>query len=194
MKCLTMQIERQFVSSLSMTPGIIYVKDHRPSQPTEGISVYGQNRVIRLDESMIVNVTSELVRIGLGNGDVRIEGHRMLILRASVQLGRDGYFELIPERTDDKDGALVFFDVGSGGYGTVEYLTNRFESIATGITNFMPFFGWETKILAAMKPGSNVLAHRHSKRWVLFGERVLKETLSYHFDGRSLSLQAVPLE
>jgi hypothetical protein len=189
-----MQIEREFISSLGMTPGMIYIKDHRPSQPTEGISNDAENRVIRLDESMIVNVTSELVRIGLGNGDVQFDGHRMLILRTSVRLGRDGFFELIPERADDKDGALVFFDVGSGGYGTVEYLTNKFESVASGVTNYMPFFGYETTILAALKPGSYVLARRHSKRWWFFGERVLKETLSYHFDGRTLSLQDLPPE
>ncbi len=192
MKCLTMQIDRQFISSLGMAPGMIYVKDHRPSQPTGGISINAETRVIRLDESMIVNVTSELVRIGLGNGDVQFDGGRMLILRASVRLGRDGFFELIPERADDKAGALVFFDVGSGGYSTVEYTVNAFESIATGVTNYMPFVGYDTVMLAAMKPGSNVLARRWSKRWIFFGERVLQETLSYHFDGNTLSLQDLP--
>jgi len=185
-----MQIDRQLISGLGlMTPGMVYVKDHRPKQPTDGITIHAESRVLRLDENMIVNVTSELIRIGLGDGSVKFENSRITILRASVRLGRDGFFELIPEQANDKEGALCFFDVGSGGYSSVEYATRQLESIASGITNYMPFVGFDTVALVAMKPGSSVQAIRRSKRWIFFGERVVRETLSYHFDGKRLSLQ-----
>lgn len=189
MKCLTMQIDRHFISGNGMTPGMIYIHDHRPKVPKDGITVPAESRILRLDDNMLVNVTSELIRIGLGNGDVRFEGGRITILRASVRLGKDGFFELIPEHASDKEGALVFFDIGSGGYSCVEFTTEPYASIASGITDYVPFIGFDTVLLAAMKPGSTVVARRHSKRWILFGESVVRETLSYHFDGKTLSLQ-----
>jgi hypothetical protein len=189
MKCLTMQVDRQLISSLGLSPGMIYVKDHRPSQPTEGILFNAEDRVIRLDENMIVNVTPHLIQLGLLSGDVRSDGSRMLILRASVRLGRDGFFELIPERVEDMNGALVFFDVGCGGYSTVDYETQSLNKIATGVPNSIPFIGYEAVALTALKPGSTVVAKRFSKRWIVSGESVLKETLSYYFDGNTLSLQ-----
>lgn len=192
MKCLTMQIDRQFISGYGMAPGMIYVKDHRPKSPIDGITVHAETRFLQLDENMIVNVTSELIRIGLGNGDVKFEGGRIIILRASVRLGNDGFFELIPEHANDKEGALVFFDIGSGGYSCVEFTTEPFASIASGITEYVPFVGFNTVVLVAMKPGSSVLARRHSKRWIFFGDSVVRETLSYHFDGKTLSLQDSP--
>jgi hypothetical protein len=194
MKCLTMQVDRQLISNLGLSPGMVYVKDHRPSQPTEGILFNAKDRVIRLDENMIVNVTPHLIQLGLVNGDVRFDGFRMLILRASVRLGRDGFFELIPERAEDINGALVFFDVGCGGYSTVEYQTQSLNIIATGVISSMPFIGYETVVLTAMKPGNTVVVRRSSKRWIFFGERVVKETLSYYFDGNMLSLQNRPPE
>lgn len=189
MKCLTMQIDRHFISGYGMAPGMIYIRDHRPKTPTDGITVPAETRTLYLDENMLVNVTSELIRIGLGNGDVKFEGGRITILRASVRLGKDGFFELIPEHASDKEGALVFFDIGSGGYACVEFTTEPFASIASGITEYVPFIGFDTVLLAAMKPGSTVVARRHSKRWILFGESVVRETLSYHFDGKTLSLK-----
>jgi hypothetical protein len=184
-----MKVDRQFISGYGMAPGMIYIKEHRPSTPTEGITVHAETRVLRLDDNMIVNVTSELIRVGLGNGDVKFEGGRITILRASVRLGSDGFFELIPEYANDKEGALVFFDIGSGGYSCVEFSTEPFATIASGVTDYVPFIGFDTVLLVAMKPGSSVLARRHSKRWIFFGESVVRETLSYHFDGKTLSLQ-----
>lgn len=189
MKCLTMQIDRQLISGLGMAPGMVYVKDHCPNHSQDGISVHAELRALYLDAGMKVNVTTELIRIGLGNGDVKFEGNRITILRASVQLGRDGYFELIPERANDKEGALCLFDLGSGGYSSVEYSADKFEVIARGITEYVPFVGYASVALIAMKPGSVVQAQRFSKRWLVFGENVLRENLSYFFDGNKLSLQ-----
>lgn len=189
MKCLSMQVERQFISALGTAPGMVYVKDHCPNQSQDGISVHAELRALYLDADMKVNVTTELIRIGLGNGDVKFEGNRIVILRASVRLGRDGFFELIPESANDKDGALCLFDLGSGGYSSVEYSADKFEIIARGVTDYVPFVGGASIALVAMKPGSVVQAQRFSKRWLVFGENVLRETLSYFFDGKSLSLQ-----
>lgn len=192
MKCLTMQIDRQLISGLGMTPGMLYVKDHCPKRSVNGITVHAEVRALYLDATMKVNITSELLRIGLGNGDVKFEGNRITILRASVRLGRDGYFELIPETPNDKDGAICLFDLGAGGYSTVEYAAEKFELIARGMTDCVPFVGYASVALVAMQPGSYLQAQRYSKRWLVFGENVLRETLSYFFDGNELSLQNPP--
>lgn len=192
MKCLTMQVDRQFVSGMGITPGMIYIKDHRPSTPIEGIAIPSETRKLRLDEDNLVNVSSELIRTGLGNGHVRFEGNMLIVLRASIRVGKDGFFELVPERLDDTSGALAYFDVGSGGYSTVEYITDPLETIARGIPAYLPLVGNDSVILTALKPGSYVLVRRSSKRWIFFGESIVKESLSYHFDGKTLSLQDLP--
>lgn len=189
MKCLTIQIDRVFMSS-PVSPGMmLYVKNHSPSEATDGISIHTSSRVIRLDAEMIVNVSPDLIHFGLISGDVVIEGERLRILRASVRLGPDGFFELIPQHENDKDEALVFFDVGSGGYNSVEYVASPFNAIASGVTNCLPFFGMEMVLLAALKPGSHVLVNRYSPRWFIFGKDVLREQLVYKFDGNALKLQ-----
>lgn len=192
MKCFSMQIDRQLISDFGIMPGVsgmVYVKNHRPDTPSEGIVVPAESRELYLDDSMKVNITPQLLRIGLGNGDVTFERGRLTILRASVRLGSDGYFELIPELPSDKEGALCFFDVGSGGYNSVEYVAGKYDVLARGVTNSMPFIGYDTVALVALKPGSYVHAQRYGKRWMVFGESVLRETLSYFFDGKTLSLK-----
>ncbi|HEY9678364.1 MAG TPA: hypothetical protein V6C76_10165 [Drouetiella sp.] len=190
MKCLTMQVDRRFVTSYGMMPGMIYVQDHDPSRADAGISVDAEEPVLRLGDTQ-VNVSRALLRQGLANGDVTMWQYRLFIHRASIQLGRDGYFELIPERADDKDGALVYFDVGSGIHATVEYETKPFESIATGAINSLPWIGHETVMLAALKPGSTVKAHRYTKRRIFWGDLVRKQTLAYTFDGKWLQMRDV---
>lgn len=189
MKCLSMQVERLFMSGYGMTPGMFYVKEHCPQQAVGGITVPAETRELCLGARMKVTLSTELLRVGFSNGSVAFERNNIVVHRASVRLGKDGYFELIPERENDKDGALCFFDVGSGGYSCIEYATDKHEVIARGVTDSLPLVGYETVALVAMQPGSTVQANRYAKRWVFFGESVLRETLSYIFDGNKLSLQ-----
>jgi hypothetical protein len=189
MKCLSMQVERLFMSGYGMTPGMFYVKEHCPQQAVDGITMPAETRQLRLGAHMLVNISPELLQVGFSNGAVAFDRNNIVIHRASVRLGKDGFFELIPERENDKDGALCFFDVGTGGYSCVEYATDKHEVIARGVTESLPFVGYETVALVAMQPGSSVQANRYAKRWLIFGESILRETLSYLFDGKTLSLQ-----
>jgi hypothetical protein len=141
-----------------------------------------------MDGGTIVRINKALLDPALGAVRSDDDDDQLVVLRASVQLGSDGFFELIPERGDDKNGAIVFVDIGAGAHSIVRYTTNGFERIATGGAEFFPFSGYQETLLAALAPFSCVKVNRYQKRWIFFGKEELKEVLTYRFDGRKLVL------
>lgn len=189
MKCLSLNVKRDFIPGVYMSPGFFVVNDHYPTTAEVGISVPIVDRTIRMDRNLIVRVNDALLNPALNA--VRYERDCLVVLRASVRLGEDGFFEFIPERADDKDGAIVFFDVGSGEHSIVRYSTKPFEAIATGVSDLSLFFGYEETLLVAMAPGSCVYIHRLEKQWIFFGKEQLQEVLTYRWDGQQLVLANV---
>jgi hypothetical protein len=81
----------------------------------DGVCASSADLTIHMNSGAIVRVNGALIYPALDPalGAVRYEGDYFVVTRASLQLGTDGSFELVPERDDDTHGEIVFVDVAA---------------------------------------------------------------------------------
>lgn len=179
MKCLTVQAERVFHSGV-MTPGFFTVPNPYPPS-TDGIAVNPESRTIVLDSRMLIRVDPTL--LAASPLDDRGMGK---VLRATVVLGADGYFTLIPEQTGDEEGVLALFDVGFAPGQLVVYEAKPGAKIASGMVGDL-FSGDEEVALFMLKPGDQVAAVRSERKYIFFGRFEPLEKALYSFDGAAIT-------
>lgn len=173
MKCVTIAAIRTFYSGV-MTPGVFVVQNPYP-QATDGIAVNRHAGSVLLDSYNKFNVDADLLekapdtKSGLAN-----------VMRASVELGADGFFKLVAERPGDEEGVLALFDVGFAPGRWMVYEAKPGTKLASGMVNDL-FSGDEEVALFLLTPGDEVAAVRTERKYIFFGPRVLTERVVYTY-------------
>lgn len=159
-------------------------------RPRAGIDLDPTDRCVVVGWTVRVPVSQALLDQPPSSGAIERDGRRVTVLRASVNKDAAGTMQLVPERTDDREGAIVLLDVGAGRYLNLRYQNLdkqlRPDQIVARVKIADSFGIQDEKLLVQVKPWEPLVAVRSDKRWWLWGQERVRETLNIRFDGRSL--------
>lgn len=109
-------------------------------------------------------------------------GLQLRVLRAAVQINRQGDMELVPADPDDHN-VLLLIDISAGSFGALAFdVQNGFSVVERGHQNFKPLQGEDEVILVTLHRGDTVIAKRSDKKFIWFGKSYVAETLTYSLD------------
>lgn len=186
MRCFSLVSKGIFIPAASHHGALYggsYVNDAYPTA-TSGFELDATDRVLKVGFVERVAASDELLNLSPTGGAIARDGHKVRVLRASVNMD-NGRPVLIPEQPNDTRDALVFIDVGSGRHTFVRYQCDEKEQLLChSRTDDEPY---QQRILVRLKPFDKaVLALRSSQKWIFWGEERVKETLSIKFDGQNV--------
>lgn len=162
---------------------------HYP-RPTLGLDLDPTDRSFEVGWTQRIPVSPELLELRPESKAIERDGRRVTLLRASVERSDSGAVRFVPERADDKEGAIVYLDVGAGKYLNVHF-TNldtalRKDQILARVRIDDRFGTYDEKLLVQLKPFEPIVAVRSDRRFWLWGQERVRETLKIRFDGRDL--------
>jgi hypothetical protein len=137
-----------------------------------------------------VPASEGLLKLSADGRSVKREGRDVSVLRASVEM-RNGSAVLVPERDDDKDGALILLAVQArpGIYLTHE--ADKELVLAKGVDD-SGRWGRDEELLIKLKPWQSVKCVRRDRKWFFWGDIRHVETLTIRFDGRNVHFDVNP--
>jgi hypothetical protein len=109
-------------------------------------------------------------------------GLQLRVMRAAVQINRQGDMELVPANPEDHN-VLMLIDISSGSFGALAFdVPNGFAVVERGHQNYKPLQGEDEVILVSLHRGETVTARRSDKKFIWFGKSYVAETLTYSLD------------
>lgn len=186
MKCFTLRADRDVIVLPSFHHPLTYVAPELYPKPKLGLRVRRGYSALEITPELKVTLNPELLascRVAEDDPEV------LVIERASLERQAGGALELLPEKEEKKDRALVLLDLGRGSYNSVRYeVGNRVFLRARRCSDTL--FGSEELALVELPIDRPFYAFRSSRRWYCFGNEVVGERLQVRFDGRDLSCEA----
>lgn len=153
----------------------------------DGIALNGDREVSLCGYSKL-KVSDELLRLPAGSAITR-EDRDITVLRASVDKKPNGDCVLVPERDDDRDGALIVVDVGGASH--LYYEVNDAAVVARHVED-SGRWGRDEQLIVQVQPFERVHAIRRNLKWVFWGEMRTRETLHISFDGTKVFYDVTP--
>lgn len=183
MKCFTLKAKRDIIVAPSLHHPITYIAPELYPDASAGIAFSCKENEVEIAPGLKASLSPELIaecRHGNKVADC------LVVERASVEQAPDGSWLLVPEKPGDDKSALVFVDLGRGGYSSVRYeIGNRVY--LRGRRQSDALFGTEELALVSIPEGRPFSAFRSSRRWWCFGGEVVGEQLHLRFNGKDLS-------
>lgn len=185
MKCFTLTASKDVIVVPSFYRPMTYVAPELYPNPTEGIRARRNQSEIEIAPGLKAGLSPELLAQCKTCSD---DSDLLVIERASLERLANGCLNLVPEKAEDKDSALVVLDVGRGAYNSVRYeVGNRVYLRARRDSDAL--FGTEELALAELPVGRPLTAYRSSRRWYCFGGDVVGERLQIRYDGQQLKCE-----
>lgn len=185
MKCFTVRTIKDVIVLPSFHHPLTYVAPELYPKPNPGLKVRRGQTELEFCPDLKVSLSPDL----LANCKPANDDPELLIIeRASLERQPSGALALVPEKEDERSGALVLLDLGRGSYNSVRYeVGNRVFLRARRSSDAL--FGSEELALVELPVDRPFYAYRSSRRWYCFGNEVVGERLQVRFDGRDLSCE-----
>lgn len=185
MKCFTLKAKREVLVAPSFHNPLTFVAPELYPSPQAGIRAHKTQSEIELASGLKANLSPEL----LEQCSVDPKDPEMFIIeRASLERLPSGVLQLVPEKPEDNDSALVMLDLGRGAYSSVRYEVGN-RVVLRARREAEDFFGTEELALVQVPVGRPFSAYRSSRRWYCFGGDVVGEQLQVRFDGNDLKCE-----
>lgn len=189
MKCFTLRPETHvFVGGSPHGLGSYAITDRYPTVRS-GIDL-NDDHAVSLAFAASVPASEALLKLSADGRSVKREGRDVSVLRASVEM-QNGAPVLVPERDDDRDGALILLAVQArpGIYLTHE--ADKELVLASGVDD-SGRWGRDEELLIKLKPWQSVKCVRRDRKWFFWGDIRHVETLTIRFDGRNVHFDVNP--
>lgn len=192
MKCFTLKADRELLHSSGFRTPITMVAPELYPEARQGFRVHRLARELELAPGLKAAISPELIAEAKPADD---NPNYVIIDRADIERSPSGTLTLLPDRdpSNDDEAALVYLDLGRGGYSSVRYeVGNRVFLRAR--QNADVAFGTEELALVEIPRGRPFTAYRSSRPWYVLGSDVVGEQVHIKFDGKSVSCEPVQAE
>lgn len=191
MKCFTLRPQTQIVTGGSPhgLGGGVYAITERYPTASPGINL-NDKHTVTLAWDTDVPASEALLKLSADGRQLKRVGRDVTVLRASAD-NQAGRAVLVPERDDDKDGALILLSVQAR---PGIYLTHEADDelvVARGVDDDGRW-GRNEELLIRLKPWQSVKCIRRDRKWFFWGEVRHVETLTIRYDGQNVFYDVNP--
>ncbi len=185
MKCFTLRPSKDVILEPDFQHPMTYAGPELYPSAQVGIRVNRDQCAIEIGPGIKASLSPALV--SLCKPDT-CEKNKLIIERASLDRQSSGCLALVPEKTEERDSALVLLDLGRGAYSSVRYelgmnVVLRARRVCEQVC------GSEELALVQVPVGRPLTAYRCRRSWQNFGAEVVGEQLLVRFDGQQLECE-----
>ncbi len=163
---------------------------HLYPQSRKGIDLDPVDRTVVIGNTVRIPVSRELLDLSPESKAIDRDGQRVTLLRASVERSDSGAVRLVPEKAEDREGAIVYLDIGTGKHTSLHFRNLekqlRAEQVLARVRIKQRFGNYDEKLLVRLRAFEPLSAIRTDRRFWVWGEERIRERLKIRYDGRSL--------
>jgi len=185
MKCFTLRPSKDVILEPNFAHPLTYAGPELYPSAQVGIRINRAQCAIEIGPGIKASLCPEL--LSLCKPDA-CDKSKVIIERASLDRQIDGTLALVPEKTEERESALVLLDLGRGAYNSVRYelgmnVVLRARRVCEQACSS------EELALVQLPIGRPLAAYRCRRGWQNLGSEIVGEQLLVRFDGQQLKCE-----